>query len=849
MTTFTGKHRRLTIGFFAGNLDNAYITTVWTGMAETARSHEVNLICFEGGNLQSDPTENQIVTSPMSVMYDLATERSVDGLIIIGTLANDLNEELARRFCYSYRALPLVTIGFALPDLPGIVVDNETGMRALMQHLIEVHGYRHIGFIHGASGNHEARQRYEAYIEALSHYGIPLDPALVMPGDFSFASGKAAAALLLEQKKSSSVEAIVAANDGSALGALETFREHGIRIPHDIALVGFDDIEEATSVMPSLTTVRQPMYTLGCRAVETLLRQLDGATVPDQERLSTELVIRESCGCANPIVVHAAAESTTVGQTENLLVQMRQMVNLPAGYTTTDWAERFLDAFRHAVTTSTAPQFLGVLEDIVRPALELAPIQDPWHDVISLMRQAALADAPTPAIRLRVDNLSQQARVVIGKIMQQVQGRRVENDTRQFQKLQTFWHTLSATFDLNQIFAILSQTLPDLSIQSGYIALDENPQIPTAWAKLLFAYDETGQKTFDNVRFQAQQLIPEGVLAQDYPYNLIVEPLWVSDEYIGFIVLRIHPRIAGICRILCTQISNTLHGALLLEQQRKAQAVLALQPVIRQVMAVSGRLGQTADTLMQISAHMTSEVEQTWTPIATMASSSQRINAVVQDVSTTVTRETGNVMTISDAVAEVAGLVTWSVETSQQANMAIQRLAADAHYISEIIVAISGIAKQTKFLALYAAVVAAQAGQYESGFRVVAKEIKTLAQQVSTSVKQIAQNLKVIEGGGQKATQAIQDVVSTIHHIAEFVDVIKTAVTTQTQAAQNIAQTITETAHESADITDTLQEVTQAMHASSAQTAHIRTAAQELFTFADELRQLGEEIQVISQAS
>jgi DNA-binding LacI/PurR family transcriptional regulator len=181
-------------------------------------------------------------------------------------------------------------------NIPAVLSDSLNGMRQVVEHLVTEHHRRRVAFICGPAGQFEAEQRYQAYVETLQVHGIPLDPQLVVPGDFSIESGRAAVATLLDERHAK-FDAIAAANDRMAFGALDALQEHSLQVPTDVALVGFDDVLEAQVLGVPLTTVRQPFYASGQQAVSTIVNLLRGETVPKQVVMPTELVTRWSCGC------------------------------------------------------------------------------------------------------------------------------------------------------------------------------------------------------------------------------------------------------------------------------------------------------------------------------------------------------------------------------------------------------------------------------------------------------------------------------------------------------------------------------------------------------------------------
>jgi LacI family transcriptional regulator len=179
----------------------------------------------------------------------------------------------------------------AVPRSAGI--DNHRGARAMVQHLAGV-GHRSIAFIAGPDDNFDAGERLRGYREAMAEF-LPGAEPLVLPGDFSEASGQRAGRALLEAP--AMPHAVFAANDMMALGCMYALVQAGHRVPQKIAVAGFDDIPLARYVHPSLTTMRVDMARLGADAMRLLLRD-PGDAQPQHLLRAPQLIVRESCGGA-----------------------------------------------------------------------------------------------------------------------------------------------------------------------------------------------------------------------------------------------------------------------------------------------------------------------------------------------------------------------------------------------------------------------------------------------------------------------------------------------------------------------------------------------------------------------
>ncbi|MFI9010926.1 LacI family DNA-binding transcriptional regulator [Actinosynnema sp. NPDC053489] len=214
----------------------------------------------------------------------------VDGLIAFaGAAPADALARIARR-------IPVVELGGAVrvSGTRTVVVDQRSGMRGLVGHLLREHGHRSFAYVGAgggeAGGTAEFADRFAGYAEALADAGVPVDPPLPsLPGDE--ASTRAALGPVLSGGRLP--DAFVCATDQEALVVLDVLREAGVDVPGRVAVTGFDDLLAARLAVPPLTTVRQPMEAVGRTAVRLLVQAGVGEPAP----LTTEPVVRRSCGC------------------------------------------------------------------------------------------------------------------------------------------------------------------------------------------------------------------------------------------------------------------------------------------------------------------------------------------------------------------------------------------------------------------------------------------------------------------------------------------------------------------------------------------------------------------------
>jgi LacI family transcriptional regulator len=219
---------------------------------------------------------------------------TTDGALLM--LPSETPEELQALREFGY---PFVVVDARAPlheGIPAVTAANTSGAQQATRHLLKL-GHRRIGVITGPRTWNSSEERLIGYHATVANAGVNTDPDLVTEGDFEHTTGFACAAELLSLPTPPT--AIFAFNDDMAVGALHAAIEHGLRVPEDISIVGFDDSDRSKVIKPSLTTVYQPLAEMGRVAVSLLTRALEGQRLEAlRVELATRLVVRESTGPA-----------------------------------------------------------------------------------------------------------------------------------------------------------------------------------------------------------------------------------------------------------------------------------------------------------------------------------------------------------------------------------------------------------------------------------------------------------------------------------------------------------------------------------------------------------------------
>ena len=287
------NRRHHTLGFVVPGLSGPFFGEVVQGCSEEALTHQRAVLVLSTHKL---PGANRQIQSLVG---------RVDGIAIMGgTVSLDVIEQVKRS------GKPLVLVSqHPVKDVPTVRVDNHGGTVDLVKHLISEHDYRRFAFVGTIEGSPDAQDRWNALRLTLEEAGIT-PPSEPIPAPFDFNAGESVARYLVQQP--SLPDVLICANDQIAVGTIAALSGRGIRVPEHLAATGWDDIEISAHMVPALTTVSQPVHTLGVQTSKTLLALLNGDAVEDDFVIPTNLVTRESCGCPSPAQAALEQERSVV---------------------------------------------------------------------------------------------------------------------------------------------------------------------------------------------------------------------------------------------------------------------------------------------------------------------------------------------------------------------------------------------------------------------------------------------------------------------------------------------------------------------------------------------------------
>lgn len=291
------SRRANTISAIIPFFTNHFFVEVLRGVQAKSQELDVDLILY--GVHDADQVEYYLKRS--------LSRGHVDGVMFFSMKFPDSYVEKFQQI-----GLPVVLVDTHHPLFDSITIRNVEGAKAAVDHLVDL-GHRQIAMINGYSGARPAKERFEGYKRSLESHGMTVNPEHLFSSGkekldgFSRESGYKLMRRVLEKRNgSSALSALFVASDIQALGAVEAVREAGLRIPEDLAVVSFDDIELARDA--GLTTMRQPMYEMGSLAVSWLKKRMKEPDLDAREEtFLPELVVRRSCGSMTNIAQRLAS--------------------------------------------------------------------------------------------------------------------------------------------------------------------------------------------------------------------------------------------------------------------------------------------------------------------------------------------------------------------------------------------------------------------------------------------------------------------------------------------------------------------------------------------------------------
>ncbi|MBI9094352.1 MAG: substrate-binding domain-containing protein [Sphaerochaeta sp.] len=538
------------IGVFTASLDDAYQSTVWHAISQRAQEKGFGSISFLGSRLGS-PIASE---ASSNLAYHLANKRNIDGLIIIASaLETFLTTVDLKAFFAPLADLPRVSIGMRIPGMSDVIVDGTQALTQVIEHLIVEHNPKRFALISGPASHDEANSRLGTFHSVLKRHAIPLDERLVFTGTFTQDSGVQGVAAFCETGLA--FDALVCLNDRMAQGALEELRRRGIRVPEDVALVGFDGIESSLYTLPPLTTAMQPMSELGLASVDILSRLMMGG---GEEHLTLECtpIIRESCGC------------------KPLFLYTTEIQEIPPYASEAERSD-----INELIATVVANDYDSLIMRLNRAIEDTRSDNGSisrWYEYLAYIEHQCKYQEH--ADQRSVVTLMGAARAFTAEKVGSCQATKRIAAESSFETLRRVSAILSGVFDLSVMCKNLKRGLQMFGIGQGYLAVFNRDK---KRVRYLMDISKENQETTLPQEFKRANLLPSFIESSWRQGQWILMPLVYDSEQLGYLIVPIGIEIPALYDILQEQVSSNLKGILLLEQIRSHGEILSEQVELR----------------------------------------------------------------------------------------------------------------------------------------------------------------------------------------------------------------------------------------------------------------------------
>lgn len=289
------SEKRLNIGLLISEYCDIFAREVCNGAMYAAEEMDVNLFILAGGYFDAPYMEQNKSKYEYqnNYIFNFVTKKNIDVLVVLlGTIASNVNESVQKRFLEEYTGIPVITIANKVEGYANISFDNKAGFAKEVEYLIRCLGRKKIGIVCGPPTNEDSIERLSAYKEVLQNNGIEVEEKKIVYGNFIEYSDDVVEKLLADNQDD--LDAIVFSNDYMAIGGYRVLEKHGLKVGKDISVVGFDDSPFSALMEPSLSTTRAESAELGYRALMEACGFKSGEN--KDLRIETTFIVRESCG-------------------------------------------------------------------------------------------------------------------------------------------------------------------------------------------------------------------------------------------------------------------------------------------------------------------------------------------------------------------------------------------------------------------------------------------------------------------------------------------------------------------------------------------------------------------------
>ena len=352
--------QKIHIAVIVSTIDEEYQSGILEGIRQYAFANRITVEHFVafgniGGDVGHDTGEYNI--------FSLADLSRFDGVILVINTVQlaDCKERVLTQARAS--GIPVVCVDKQDPEFDTICIDNTRAMHAMVEHFVTRHGMTRINYVSGPADNIDARERLQAYRDVLTQHGIPVEEERIYHGTFQSRDGTAAVAAFLKSPLEFP-QAIVCANDNMAIAAVNALMRHGVRVPEDVAVSGFDNIYNARNYAPAMTSVERPLARVGQLACQKIIARLRGKPLERETILETRLCFSQSCGCCEtPLMDTDEFKKHNYGVLESFSLDVSLVSRMSSALAECDSLEEYTERLREFIPPIGCKEFYLCLCD------------------------------------------------------------------------------------------------------------------------------------------------------------------------------------------------------------------------------------------------------------------------------------------------------------------------------------------------------------------------------------------------------------------------------------------------------------------------------------------------------
>lgn len=498
------------------------------------------LICISAGALEPAPGADTTNLAARNAFYEKTQQYDVAGFIVLTvTIGNHAKANQLVKFVKHYSHKPVVSFGIDVPGVASVTINNRESMSMLMEHMTQDPERKRFVFIRGYPNMPDSTQRENAFRAVLDRKNIPVDDSLIIDGNFMTADSYFAMDKLLQTTHD--IDAVVAASDRMALSAVHALLKHGLQVPEDVIVSGFDDGLSSNGSLPPITTVAYSMSERARIAVDSLLAQIESGIFEDLSRgpmhCTTKLVIRESSNIASRASVPVAINHNLTFDAKHFqssVLQGLSTLKKPTGVNGSEVVGDIVSILVNGTSESATKLELALL------SLRKHPSDIYWwrhlhHNIGSKLQHYG------------TEGQSPQALSLISRVLSQIHETlwnaeaSVQFEKERYQELQFRLRlNLNACTSMQQLVDTLICSAQQFPLWIAFLCIYDQPgNTPGDTVKIVFQHPPQILNFPEKQSIPTENILPLNFLNGEHKGPYIIEPLCIGSTQLGYIVLDV----------------------------------------------------------------------------------------------------------------------------------------------------------------------------------------------------------------------------------------------------------------------------------------------------------------------